>query len=472
MGNPVPGTGNSISCQSHHAVAERPGVLPPLPPHSVVRGTRAADHFPFNLATFARLTSTTPKPPHSPNDLAHARDFILGQKPAGAVTPSPAPAVATNPDQRAQGLDILSINAFLYMDPTWKQVFFETPDAQNRVVKLAKFIAEKKPDVVFLQEVWQLHWADLLIAELVRLKYLSAKNLNEHAVTFSRLGKGNNDLVVLSPRHKLSDPEFIPFHWQGSLTTECGRRGADEKFVMGVGMVTLNLPGNREVLLANNHPMHRRPDEAHHLAFKAQFSEQRAAQLIETAVIVHGQKGNRPVIMGGDFNFNVRNQWEFAKVFDPLFGNYSGSFSLLAKNTRNPDKLCTYCEENTLSMGPTEGVLDHIFVSPGLQLTRANIHKQVKSVFTDHEILEARVVVPPATLEPIDRPIGFASACDQISLPLEEAVLTDVIRGIRNANFDVTCYLTDFNEARRQATLDWLATLRTDALQCKIASAH
>lgn len=469
MGEPIPGAGNASTCNTHHAVSNGPGFLPPLrrPTPSPLFANRP----PFNNAAFAGLTSTAGRPPKISLNLDQAREFILGHRPAGSVTPSPAPAAAATTDQKAQTLDILTINAFLYKDPTWKKVFFETPEAEKRVLLLAQFIAECRPDVVFLQEVWQRHWADLLLAELVRLGYLSAKNLNEHAVTFSRLGKGNNDLVVLSPKYPLTNPEFIPFHWQGSLTTECGRRKADEQFVVGVGMVTLNLPGNREVLLVNNHPMHRRPDEAHHLAFKAQFSEQRAAQLIETAVIVHGEKGDRPVIMGGDFNFNVRNQWEFTKVFDPLFSGYKGSFQLLARNSRNPGKLCTYCEANPLSIGPTEGVLDHFFVSPGLQLTRAVIHKP-KAAFTDHEILEARIVIPPPSGEPVDKSLGFASACDQISLPLEAAVLTEVIQGIRGAGFDVACYLTDFNEARRQATLEWLATLRTDALQCKVASAH
>lgn len=472
MGDPIPGAGQARTCNTHHAASNGPGFLPPLPPVGrLTPSPQFAKEPPFNKAAFAGLTSTAGKPPKVTLNLAKARDFILGHRPAGSVTPSPAQAAAATTDQKAWTLDILTINAYLYQDPSWKKVFFETPEAEKRVVMLAQFIAERKPDVVFLQEVWQLHWADRLIAELVRLGYLSAKSLNEHAVAFSRLGKGNNDLVVLSPKYALTDPEFIPFHWQGSLTTECGRRGADEQFVMGVGMVTLNLPGNREVLLANNHPMHRRPDEANHLAFKAQFSAQRAAQLIETAVIVHGQKGNRPVIVGGDFNFNVQNQWEFAKVFSPLFGGYTGSFQFLARNTRNPGKLCTYCEANPLSIGPTEGVLDHFFVSPGLQLTRAIIHKP-KSAFTDHEILEARIVIPPPSGEPVDKPLGFASACDQISLPLEAAVLTEVIQGIRGAGFDVACYLTDFNEARRQATLDWLATLRTDALQCVVASAH
>lgn len=373
------------------------------------------------------------------------------------------------PHREPRALRVMTVNAYLYETEGWKWIFFETPDTRRRVRKLAAFIAREKPDVVLLQEVWQKKWFDLLVTSLIDEGYFNDELsegktrdeiISRYTVFFSALGHGNTDLGVVG-RHPLSNPDFKPFIWQGSESTECGRRLANEEFVSGLGMVHLNVDG-QSLLLANIHPMHRREDEEGYQDHRAELSEERATQLLEAWAMLAPELGRQPVIFAGDFNFNL-SYWEYTDVFKPLFG-LSVSDDLLGPSSPTAG-LCTFCASSPFHPGINEGILDHIFVNNGLLMRGAAILTP-RPAFSDHEIVVAEVALRKErdiSSTRTDFPDGSRAPVKSHlkRVPLPAALIESLISYFEAVSFHPYCLFTDFDDERAANAIDFLAQLET-----------
>lgn len=346
----------------------------------------------------------------------------------------------------ATPLKVITVNAWAYRASGWKRIFFEASDVEDRITGLAHFIKERDPDLVFVQEVWQERWWRQLTEQLAENGYLPEGD--QHQLYFSTLGSGNTDLGLLS-RYPLKEARFLSFQWQGSDYVECGRRLDDEEHVTGVGMATMVLPHGQEVLLVNNHPMHRRSGEEGAGDYRAGLSAERAVQQLETRAAWRYHGEGRAVISAGDFNMDPK-QWEYREVFAPLNPELRGSYEHLAGQVQpglaQPgEELCSYCEGNPLSEGGTEGVLDHVFGNEWVGIQGARLHSPRDPALTDHEILEATLTVHPRPIRS-RHPVIHAS-------DLPGAAYVSILDDLRDTSFHWYCYLTDFNGDRLEASI-------------------
>lgn len=395
----------------------------------------------------------------------YASTAVPGMNHLRAVVPLSRP-------REPESLRVMTVNAYLYETPSWKKIFFGTPDAEKRVRQLAAFIARENPDVVLLQEIWQRRWFEALVDGLFKEGYFNeqlacgrTRQEIEDRLTlfFSDLGEGNTDLAIVS-KHPLSNAEFTPFRWQGSTKVECGRRLADEGFVSGVGRVQATVDGQR-FLLANIHPMHRREDEDDARKHKAEFSPERATQLLEAWEILYPELDRQPVILAGDFNFNL-SQWEYTNVFRPLFGGPAVSDDLLGPSPQSAG-LCTYCSGSPFHPDEGgEGIIDHVFVNDRLLLRRAQILTP-RPAFTDHEIVVADV----SFKKPADRDQRSPGAAERPRLPVKSylkrvPVTPDLIKSLiayfKDVSFHAYCLLTDFDDDRADQAIAFLEQLETE----------
>lgn len=370
-------------------------------------------------------------------------------------------------------LKVITVNAYLYHSGSPViDLFFDTPNTMQRAAQLAAWIKAQDADIVFLQEVWH----QPLWREVARLSGFTS------ALHFGNLGSGNTDLAILS-NHPLSNPRFNPTTWQGSKTHECGKDlGGD--FRTGLATVTARIKG-RSVLLANAHPMHRRHDEANFSSPASELTPERVLQIIELWSFLKPQVvENRPLIFGGDFNFQKGQQEEdvFRRLFSPL--HLSDSTDILVAH--GGPKTCTFCEDNPINKEnevPGEGILDRVFVNNQVELVDAEIATP-NPVFTDHQPLITHLRLAAPNLEEMltrpsstNRPKSLPTEplpMAQLVVPLTDEEIRNLSAYLDQVSFSFpACLFSDFgddNVAGARAFLGRLTPLPSEDLLARLSS--
>lgn len=360
-------------------------------------------------------------------------------------------------------LRVVTINAYSFREGGVAGLFYDTPRPKRRISQLARWLRQTGPDVVLLQEVWQRK----------QFRQLMRQSGYEYGVYFTDLGNGVSDLAILS-RYPLSDPQFQPSLWQGSSAIECGRDiGISHRIGLGTAVMRV---GDEEILLANVHPIHRRYQEEGFESDHAELTPERVFQQLEIAMRLNERIRHRPTIIGGDFNFD--HHQEEAWVMDRLFG-LQDSCNEFEENPLEPERECTYCEDNPLNHGefPGEGIIDHIYASPDFKITHSRIAFP-HPVFSDHQPVVMDVVTrTPAEMEAL-REVWRGDAENDLGVLFEEKLATllteDKLKGLeayfQDVSFHFYCLFSDQGSDQAESALVFIDALRREVNRTRLSS--